>query len=83
MPTALEAVDPQHPDLVAVIHGPLALFSVGTIPGKVSRQELRAATQVASGSADWRVKTEGADLTLRPFTAIEDEHYRLYLKAEA
>jgi hypothetical protein len=80
MPIVLEAVDPQHPDLVALVHGPLALFSVGAVPAKVSRQELLAARQAASGSTDWRVHGAGGNMTLKPFTAIQDEHYRLYHK---
>jgi DUF1680 family protein len=82
MPTVLEAVDPQHPDLLAPVHGPLALFSVGAIPAKIGKQDLLAVTQVASGSTDWQAKTAEGNLTLRPFTAIQDEHYRLYLKVE-
>jgi hypothetical protein len=76
----LEAVDPQHPDLVALVHGPLALFGVGTIPDQISRQELLAASQIANGSTDWQVKAAAGNLTLRPFASIQDEHYRLYLK---
>jgi DUF1680 family protein len=82
MPTVLEAVDPQHPDLMAPVHGPLALFSVGAIPEKIGRQKLLAASQISTGSADWQAKTAAGNLTLRPFTTIEDEHYRLYLKVE-
>jgi DUF1680 family protein len=82
MPTMLEAVDPQHPDLLAPVHGPLALFSVGAIPEKIGKQELLAASQVSAGSTDWQSKTAQGALTLRPFTAIQDEHYRLYLKVE-
>jgi hypothetical protein len=80
MPTVLEAVDPQHPDLVALVHGPLALFGVGPIPDKISRQELLAASQIASGSTDWQAKTVAGNLTLRSFASIQDEHYRLYQK---
>ena len=80
MPTVLEAVDPQHPDLVALVHGPLALFSVGAIPAKIGRKELLAASQVSAGSTDWNAKTAAGNLTLRPFASIQDEHYRLYLK---
>jgi hypothetical protein len=83
MPTVLEAVDPQHPDLVAPVHGPLALFSIGTIPAKVARQELLAVSQIATGSTDWQAKTAAGNLTLRPFTSIQDEHYRLYLKVDS
>lgn len=82
MPTLLEAVDPQHPDLMAPVHGPLALFSVGEIPATVSKQELLGATQAAAGSTDWKAKTAVGTLTFRPFAAIEDEHYRLYLKVD-
>jgi uncharacterized protein len=79
MPTVLEPVDAQHPNLMAVVHGPLALFAVGEIPASVSRAELLAASQVAGGSTDWQVKTATGQIAMRPFTSIEDEHYRLYL----
>jgi DUF1680 family protein len=82
MPTVLEAVDPQHPDLLAPVHGPLALFSVGAIPARIGRQELLAASQISAGSTDWQAKTAAGAFTLRPFPAIQDEHYRLYLKVE-
>jgi hypothetical protein len=82
MPTQLASVDLQHPDLMALVHGPLALFAVGAIPEKISRQELLAATPAASGSPDWQARTAAGNVTLRPFTAIEDEHYRLYLKVQ-
>ncbi len=83
MATALEAVDPQHPDLVAPMHGPLALFSVGDVPEHVRWQDLLAASQVGNGSTDWQVKTDAEPITLRPFAAIKDEHYRLYLNVES
>jgi DUF1680 family protein len=82
MPTALEAVDPEHPNLMAPVHGPLALFSVGDIPAKIGHKEILGAKQVAAGSPDWKVKTDKGDLTLRPFAAIKDEGYRLYLNVE-
>jgi DUF1680 family protein len=83
MPTVLEAVDAQHPNLLAPVHGPLALFSVGAIPAKIGRQELLAASQISAGSTDWQAKTAAGTLTLRPFAAIQDEFYRLYLPVEA
>ena len=83
MPTVLEAVDPQHPNLVAAVHGPLALFAVGEIPARVRKQDLLAMSQIATGSTAWQTKTETGTLIMRPFTAIEDEHYRLYLDVES
>lgn len=82
MPTTLEAVDPQHPDLMAPMHGPLALFSVGDIPASIAKRDLLAIAQVSPGATDWQTKTSSGVLTLRPFTAIQDEHYRLYLNVE-
>ncbi len=82
MPLVLEAVDPQHPTVMALVHGPLALFAVGDAPGAMRRADLMGATQVASGSADWQVKTAGGVVTMRPFAAIGDEHYRLYHEVE-
>jgi DUF1680 family protein len=83
MPTILEPVDPQHPNLVATVHGPLALFSIGQNPAKIEKRDLETMTQIAAGSTDWQAKTVNGPLTLRPFTAIEDEHYRLYLPIES
>ena len=83
MPTVLEPVDPQHPNLMAPVHGPLALFSVGEIPPGITRQELLSARQAAAGSNDWQAKTAAGNLTLRPFASIRDEGYRLYLNVEA
>lgn len=78
MPTVLEAVDAQHPDVMAAVHGPLALFAVGSIPDSVPRKELQSVRQAASGSTDWQ--SAGGALKLKPFASIQDEHYRLYQK---
>ena len=82
MPTVLEAVDAQHPNIVAAVHGPLALLAVGQIPARMRRQELLEVAQVSAGSRDWQMKTAGAPVTLRPFASIYNEHYRLYHNVE-
>ncbi|KAA6463154.1 twin-arginine translocation signal domain-containing protein [Acidobacteria bacterium AB60] len=83
MPTVLEAVDPEHPNLVAPVHGPLALFSVGAIPSRLTRKDLLAIAPVSAGSSNWQTRTDSGALALRPFASIYDEHYRLYLDASA
>jgi DUF1680 family protein len=83
MPTVLEAADPQHPDLMAAVHGPLALFAVGQIPAAMRKQDMMGVSQVARGSANWHTKTASGTITLRPFTEIKDERYRLYLNVSA
>jgi DUF1680 family protein len=82
MATTLEAVDAEHPDMLATLHGPLALFSVGQFAPKVTKAELLAAEQISAGSTDWQVKTASGPATLRPFTALQDEIYHLYLNVE-
>jgi hypothetical protein len=81
--TNLEAVDPQHPNLVAPVNGPLALFAVGEIPKKIGRADLLGAGSISSGSSTWQTKTGTGTLTLKPFAVIEDERYRLYHDVEA
>ena len=81
--TALEPVDPQHPDLVAPVNGPLALFGVEDIPKKVGRDALLRADRISSGSSTWQARTESGILTLKPFPSIQDEIYRLYYQVES
>lgn len=83
MPLRLEPIDGQNPNNVALMHGPLALFTVGDIPSRITRNELLSATAVASTSDDWKANTEAGVLTLRPFPAIMSERYRLYNRVES
>ncbi|MGA2891033.1 MAG: beta-L-arabinofuranosidase domain-containing protein [Terracidiphilus sp.] len=80
--TTLEAVDPQHPNLVAPVNGPLALFGVGEIPQKLRRLDLLGASRIASGSSSWQAKSEAGILTLKSFASIQDEGYRFYHRIE-
>jgi uncharacterized protein len=82
MPNTLKPVDPRHPDVMALVHGPLALFSLGEFPPKVTRAQLLSAKQISSGSTDWQAQTAAGPLALRPFAAIDDEIYRLYLNVK-
>lgn len=82
MPLVLEAVDPQHPNTAALVHGPLALFAIGATPGTLKRAELMGAAQVAAGSTNWKMKTASGDVAMKPFLSIDNEHYRLYHEVE-
>ena len=83
MTTRLEAIDEQFPNRVALMYGPLALFGVGEIPARITRNQLLAATRVASSGHDWQVRGDGGTLTLRPFANIMSESYRLYQTVES
>jgi len=82
MPLRLEAVEPESPNDVALIKGPLALFAVGDVPSRLTRQQLLGAAPVVSNSDDWRVETDRGRLIMRPFMAIMSEKYRLYHRIE-
>ena len=81
MPLRLEAVDQQNSNVVALMHGPVALFAVGSIASQIKRAQLLAATRLGS-SNDWLVHTEESTLALRPFASIMSESYRLYQTVE-
>ena len=83
MTTRLEAIDEQFPNRVALMYGPLALFGVGEIPARITRNQLLAATRVASSGHDWQVRADGGTLTLRPFANIMSESYRPYQTVES
>jgi len=78
MTTRLEAIDPQHPDTVALLHGPLVLFPITNSAPRITRQQLRAAKP--AGSKSWRVETAAGPITLLPFTEITDESYTTYAR---
>ena len=68
--TRLEPIDPQHPQTVALVKGPLVLFPIGENSTTMTRQQLLAAAQTNPQS-------------FRPFQAINDEPYRTYLNVTA
>jgi len=78
IPLTLEAVDPQHPNLVALQHGSLSLFAIRPGEAQLTRSSLLNARQLSSGSLDWEVATGADKWAFRPFQAIENERYRLY-----
>jgi DUF1680 family protein len=76
MPIKLEQVDAQHPDLVAVTVGPLALFATGDRFLPFRHKDLLSIAR--ESGATWRIKTEDGTQTFKPFFAIGSETTRLY-----
>ena len=74
----LEAIAPENPETVALMHGPLALFAIGENPPDTTRQQLLAAKPSTRSSDDWIVSSNHGPITFRSFMAIKDEPYRLY-----
>jgi len=79
----LESVDAQHPDLVAVMAGPLALFALGERFLPFTRRELMATCQISPGSTEWQVATGDGAQDFRPYYAVGLETTRLYQPVSA
>ena len=75
----LKAVDAQHPDLVALVCGPLVLFACTDDTPRVTRAQLLSAKQLRAGSPEWRVDVASGSLRFAPFWVIKDETYFTYL----
>ena len=79
LPLRVEAVDAQHPDLLALLRGPLVLFAVTDAAPAVTRQQLLAAQQ--TNAQVWEIQTASGPVTMTPFTEVGDRNYSTYLKA--
>jgi DUF1680 family protein len=79
----LKAADADHPDLAALMCGPLVLFAISDDTPRVTRAQLLAARQVAPGSVEWRADTGDGPLRLTPFWNIKDEMYFTYLSLDS
>jgi DUF1680 family protein len=82
-PLRLEMVDAQHPDLVALMQGPLALFALGDRMLPFTRRELMSVRQVAARSSEWRVVTADGAQSFKPYYAVGLESTRLYQPVSA
>ena len=76
--TRLEPIDAQHPDTVALLSGPLVLFTIGENQPAVTRTQVMAAQK--TGAQSWQVETGNVALKLLPWTAVQDQAYATYLR---
>jgi DUF1680 family protein len=77
MPLRLAPIDTGHPNLVALLYGPVALFAVAPVPQKMTQKQLLAAQRIGN-SSDWEVATDSGKVRMLPYPAITNEIYRLY-----
>jgi uncharacterized protein len=78
MTTRLEPVDPQHPQTVALLFGPLVLFAITDTQPLMTHADLLAAKRI--DQRNWQVKTTGAPVKMLPFIDIGEEQYSTYLR---
>jgi DUF1680 family protein len=76
--TRIEPLDPQHPETVALLFGPLVLFAITDNQPALKRADLLAAKRMDKRS--WQVKTANASIKMLPFTDIREEQYSTYLR---
>ncbi len=81
MPLRLEAVDVNHPNLVALMRGPLVLMSVTEAQPRFDEKSLSQAKAVKNDAGDWVANdAEGNRVTMRPFMSIDKESYSTYAR---
>jgi DUF1680 family protein len=82
LPMRLEPIDPRHPDVAALVRGPLVLMAVkpeidAPIP-VLSRAAALSAGR--SSSTEWQADAAGGPIILAPFTALGARPYTAYFK---
>jgi hypothetical protein len=76
-PLRLAPIDDGHPQLVALLYGPVALFAIEPVPQTITQQQLLAAQRIGNSSA-WEVATGSGKVRMVPYPEITNESYRLY-----
>jgi len=76
--TRIEPLDPQHPETVTLLFGPLVLFAITDNQPALKRADLLPAKRMDKRS--WQVKTANASIKMLPFTDIGEEQYSTYLR---
>jgi uncharacterized protein len=74
----LEPIDAEHPQIVALLSGPLVLFAITDAPPAVTPRQLLAATKTRP--REWHVETPNGKMRMLPFTVIEEQPYSTYLR---
>ena len=81
MGVRLEPLNAAHPEMVALMSGPRVLFPVNDSGAPLTRADYLGAT--AQTPDTWVMHAADRTVTLKPFTAITDETYRLYSPVSA
>jgi DUF1680 family protein len=80
MPLRLEAVDANHPKLVALVQGPLVLFAVADTQPSFDQNALLQAKATNNTTGDFvATAANGSSITMRPFMNVDKESYSTYV----
>ena len=84
MPLRLEPVDMNHPNLVALMQGPLVLMAVAEAQPAFDERSLLQAKAVNNDAGDWVANSaDGSSITMRPFMRIDKESYSTYVRLKS
>jgi DUF1680 family protein len=84
MPVRLETVDENHPNLVALVQGPLVLFAIADSQPTFDRNALLNAKPANNATGDFlATAADGSNVTMRPFMNIDKETYSTYVLLKA
>lgn len=84
MKLRLESVDPMHPNVVALMRGPIVLFAVSESQPTFGRDELLQAKPANNAQGDWLARSaDGTRVAMRPFMSIDKENYSTYVLLKA
>jgi hypothetical protein len=80
MPLRVEAVDANHPKLVALVQGPLVLFAIADSQPSFDQNALLQAKATNNNTGDFlATSASGSSVTMRPFMNIDKESYSTYV----
>jgi DUF1680 family protein len=80
MPLRIEAVDANHPNIVALLQGPLVLMAVAESQPSFRKESLLQAKPSNNARGDWlAMSADGKQITMRPFMTIDKESYSTYV----
>ena len=80
MPLRLDAVDDQHPTLVALSRGPVVLCAIGDARPTFEKADLLRAQESGEKNGDSVARAaDGAGVVMRPFMRIGDDSYNTYV----
>lgn len=84
LPLSLEQVDPEHPDQMALLRGPLVLFAVAESQPSFDRAELLRAKSTGNATGDSIANSsDGKPISMRPFATIQNETYSTYVNVKS
>jgi len=84
MPLRLEVVDANHPNIAALVQGPLVLMAIAESQPAFDSQALLRAKPIKNDRGDWTAtSTSGSEVTMRPFMSIDKESYSTYVQLKS